>query len=43
MSRRLLTLAVLTIASMVATACGTSPTAPRDGAPIAPVVIGGTG
>ncbi|MFL5620718.1 MAG: hypothetical protein ACJ79A_20245 [Gemmatimonadaceae bacterium] len=34
MSRRQLTLVVLTIASLVATACGTSPTAPRKDAPI---------
>ena len=30
MSRRQLTLVVLTLASLVATACGTSPTAPRE-------------
>ena len=34
MSRRKLTLVVLTVASLVATACGTSPTAPRRDAPI---------
>jgi hypothetical protein len=33
MSRRQLTLVVLTLASMIATACGTSPTAPRGDAP----------
>jgi hypothetical protein len=40
MSRRQLTLVVLTLASMVATACGTSPTAPKQDAPI---VVGSTG
>lgn len=34
MSRRQLTLVVLTLASLVATACGTSPTAPRRDASI---------
>lgn len=34
MSRRQLTLVVLTLASMVATACGTSPTAPQNAQPI---------
>ena len=34
MSRRKLTLVVLTLASLVATACGTSPTAPRRDASI---------
>ena len=38
MSRRQLTLVVLTLASLVATACGTSPTAPTRDAP--PVVSG---
>jgi hypothetical protein len=33
MSRRQLTLVLVTIASMVATACGTSPTAPRQDVP----------
>jgi hypothetical protein len=41
MSRRQLTLVVLTLASMVATACGTSPTAPKNDAPI--VVVGSSG
>jgi len=34
MSRRQLSLVVLTLASLVATACGTSPTAPQKDAPI---------
>jgi hypothetical protein len=41
MSRRQLTLVVLTLASMVATACGASPTAPKHDAPI--VVVGSSG
>jgi hypothetical protein len=41
MSRRQLTLVVLTLASMVATACGSSPTAPKNDAPI--VVVGSGG
>lgn len=41
MSRRQLTLVVLTLASMAVTACGTSPTAPRQNSPI--VTVGGTG
>ena len=41
MSRRHLSLLVLAIASFVVTACGSSPTAPRNDAPI--VVNGGTG
>jgi hypothetical protein len=42
MSRRQLTLVVLTLAaSLVATACGTSPTAPKHDASI--VTMGGTG
>lgn len=41
MSRRQLTLVVLSLASLVATACGTSPTAPRRDAPI--VTSGSTG
>lgn len=41
MSRRQLSLLVLAIASFVVTACGTSPTAPRNDAPI--VTNGGTG
>jgi hypothetical protein len=40
MSRRQLTLVVLTLASVVATACGTSPTAPKHDAPI---VVSGSG
>ena len=40
MSRRQLTLVVLTLASMVATACGSSPTAPKNDAPI---VVGSSG
>jgi hypothetical protein len=40
MSRRQLTLVVLTLASLVATACGTSPTAPKRDAPI---VVSGSG
>jgi hypothetical protein len=42
MSRRQLTLAVLTLASLVATACGTSPTAPKHDAPTI-VTSGSTG
>ncbi len=41
MSRRQLSLLVLAIASFVVTACGTSPTAPRNDEPI--VVIGSGG
>ena len=41
MSRRQLTLVVLSLASLVATACGTSPTAPKRDAPI--VVTGSDG
>jgi hypothetical protein len=41
MSRRQLTLVVLTLASMVATACGTSPTAPH--ADEDPIVTNGSG
>jgi len=41
MSRRQLTLVVLTLASLAATACGTSPTAPKHDAPI--VTSGSTG
>lgn len=40
MSRRQLTLVVVTLASLVATACGTSPTAPQKDAP--PIVVVGT-
>ena len=40
MSRRQLSLLVLAIASFVVTACGTSPTAPRNDAPI---VVSGSG
>jgi hypothetical protein len=40
MSRRQLTLVVLSLASLVATACGTSPTAPKRDAPI---VVSGSG
>ena len=42
MSRRQLTLVVLTLASLVATACGTSPTAPKNDAPKI-VVVGSDG
>ena len=41
MSRRQLSLLVLAIASFVVTACGTSPTAPRDNSPIVVVGPGG--
>jgi hypothetical protein len=41
MSRRQLSLVVLALASLVATACGTSPTAPQHDAPI--VVVGASG
>ena len=42
MSRRQISLIVVALASLVVTACGTSPTAPRnDTAPI--VTAGGTG
>jgi len=41
MSRRQLTLLVLTLASMVATACGAVPTGPKNDAPI--VVVGTSG
>ncbi len=41
MSRRKLSLLVLAIASFAMTACGTSPTAPHNDAPI--VVNGGGG
>ena len=41
MSRRQISLLVVAIASLVVTACGTSPTAPRNDTPI--VVMGGTG
>jgi uncharacterized protein YcfL len=40
MSRRQLSLLVLAIASFVVTACGTSPTAPRNDEPI---VVNGSG
>ena len=40
MSRRQLSLVVLAIASFVVTACGTSPTAPRNDEPI---VVSGSG
>jgi hypothetical protein len=40
MSRRQLTIVVLSLASLVATACGTSPTAPKRDAPI---VVSGSG
>jgi hypothetical protein len=41
MSRRQLAFVVLSLASLVATACGTSPTAPKHDAPI--VNSGSTG
>jgi hypothetical protein len=42
MSRRQLTLVVVTLAaSLIATACGTAPTAPKHNASI--VTMGGTG
>jgi hypothetical protein len=41
MSRRQLTLVVLTLASLAVTACGVSPTAPKHDAPI--VVMGSSG
>ena len=40
MSRRQLTLVVLTLASLVATACGTSPTAPQKDA--STIVVSGS-
>ena len=40
MSRRQISLLVVAIASLVVTACGTSPTAPRNDTPI---VVAGTG
>ena len=41
MSRRQISLLVVAIASLVVTACGTSPTAPRNDAPI--TVVSGSG
>ena len=41
MSRRQLSLVVVVIASFVVTACGTSPTAPRNDGPIVVVGPGG--
>ena len=41
MSRRQLSLLVVVIASFVVTACGTSPTAPRNDAPIVTSGSGG--
>ena len=41
MSRRHLTLVVAVIASLVVTACGSSPTAPRQDAPIVTAGSGG--
>ena len=41
MSRRQISLLVVAIASLVVTACGTSPTAPRNDTP--PIVTAGTG
>lgn len=41
MSRRQLALVVLSLASLVATACGTSPTAPKQDA--STIVVVGTG
>ena len=41
MSRRQISLLVVAIASLVVTACGTSPTAPRNDAPV--VVSGSSG
>jgi hypothetical protein len=44
MSRRQLSFVVVTIASLIVTACGSSPTAPqRDTAPIAPIGTVGSG
>jgi hypothetical protein len=40
MSRRLVSLVVIAIASLVVSACGTSPTAPRNDTPL---VTSGTG
>lgn len=40
MSRRQISFVVIAIASLVVSACGTSPTAPRNDAPI---VISGSG
>ena len=41
MSRRQISLLVVAIASLVVTACGTSPTAPRNDTPIVTVGTGG--
>ncbi len=41
MSRRQLTLALVAVASLVLSACGTSPTAPRNDDPTTIVVSGG--
>jgi len=43
MSRRQLTLVVLSLASLALSACGTSPTAPRNDAPKEPVWVGSGG
>lgn len=41
MSRRQISLVVVAIASLVVSACGTSPTAPRQDGPIVTVGSGG--
>ena len=43
MSRRQLTLAIVTIVSLVATACGTATTAPRGDDTTAAIVTNGSG
>jgi hypothetical protein len=42
MSRRHLSLLVVAIASLVVTACGSSPTAPQHDAPPPPIVVSGS-
>ena len=42
MSRRQLTLAIVAIVSLVASACGTSPTAPRHGDDTTAIVTAGS-
>jgi hypothetical protein len=42
MSRRQLTLAIVTIVSLVATACGVSPTAPKHGDDTTAIVTSGS-
>jgi hypothetical protein len=42
MSRRQLTLAIVAIVSLVASACGTSPTGPRHGDDSTAIVVSGS-